>query len=59
MEVKGRHRLVLSVTLLQRSVAVEVDDTWIRPIPLSSPMASPRTSVLGASQAGALGQPLR
>lgn len=29
---KGRHRLVLSLTLLQRSVAVEIDDTWVRPI---------------------------
>ena len=27
--VKGQHRLVLSVTLLQRSVAVEVDDAWV------------------------------
>ena len=26
---RGRHRLVLSVTLLQRSVAVEVDDAWV------------------------------
>ncbi len=56
VEFKGRHRLVLSVTLLQRSVAVEVDDTWIRPIPFSSPMTSPRASVLGGSQGGALGQ---
>lgn len=59
VEFKGRHRLVLSVTLLQRSVAVEVDDTWIRPIPLSSPVTSQRTSALGGSQDGALGQPLR
>src|SRR5216684_9122189 len=56
VEFKGRHRLVLSVTLLQRSVAVEVDDTWIRPIPFSSPMTSPRAGVLGGSQGGALGQ---
>jgi len=26
---RGRHRLVLSVTLLQRSVAVEVDGAWV------------------------------
>ena len=26
---RGRHRLVLSITLLQRSVAVEVDDAWV------------------------------
>lgn len=29
---KGRHRLILSVTLLQRSVAVEVDREWVRPL---------------------------
>ena len=31
---KGRQRLILSVTLLQRSVAVEIDGEWIRPISL-------------------------
>ena len=30
---KGHHRLVLSVTLLQRSVAVQVEESWVRPIP--------------------------
>jgi transcription antitermination factor NusG len=30
--VKGRHRLVLSVTLLQRSIAVEIDSAWVTPI---------------------------
>lgn len=29
---KGTHRLILSVTLLQRSVAVEVEREWIRPL---------------------------
>jgi|ERR1700675_582108 len=29
MQTKGRHRLVLSVTLLQRSVAVDIDSTWV------------------------------
>ena len=29
LHVKGRHRLVLSVTLLQRSVAVDIDSAWI------------------------------
>lgn len=29
LQVKGRHRLVLSVTLLQRSVAVDVDSAWV------------------------------
>lgn len=29
---KGNHRVVLSVTLLQRSVALEVDLTWVMPL---------------------------
>lgn len=29
LQVKGRHRLILSVTLLQRSVAVDVDSAWV------------------------------
>jgi transcription antitermination factor NusG len=29
IEVKKRHRLVVSVTLLQRSVAVEIDRDWV------------------------------
>jgi hypothetical protein len=29
---KGTDRLVLSVTLLQRSVAVEMERSWIRPV---------------------------
>lgn len=31
---KGRRRLVLSITLLQRSVAVEMNEEWIRPLSL-------------------------
>ena len=30
---RGHQRLVLSVTLLQRSVAVQVDETWVQPLP--------------------------
>ena len=30
---RGHQRLVLSVTLLQRSVAVQVDEPWVQPIP--------------------------
>jgi transcription antitermination factor NusG len=30
---KGNHRVVLSVTLLQRSVAMEVDLSWLTPVP--------------------------
>jgi transcription antitermination factor NusG len=37
MDFKGHHRLVLSVTLLQRSVAVEVDGAWVIPIPQRHP----------------------
>ena len=29
---KGQHRIVLSVTLLQRSVATEIDSAWVDPI---------------------------
>jgi len=33
LDFRGRHRLVLSVTLLQRSIAVQVEDAWVTPIP--------------------------
>jgi transcription antitermination factor NusG len=33
IENRKPHRLVVSVTLLQRSVAVEVDASWVRPLP--------------------------
>jgi transcription antitermination factor NusG len=36
---KGRERLVLSVNLLQRSVAVEIDRSWIRPMGVAGPGA--------------------
>jgi transcription antitermination factor NusG len=32
MDFKGHHRLVLSVTLLQRSVAVEIDSALVTPV---------------------------
>src|ERR1700731_3327694 len=32
VNVKGNHRVVVSVTLLQRSVAMEVDSAWLSPI---------------------------
>jgi transcription antitermination factor NusG len=35
--IKGRERLVLSVHLLQRSVAVEIDRSWVRPMGVSGP----------------------
>lgn len=33
---KSRHRLVVSVSLLQRSVAVEIDSAWVRLLPPNS-----------------------
>lgn len=33
LSFKGHQRLVLSVTLLRRSVAVEVDQAWVQPFP--------------------------
>src|SRR5882762_6815449 len=33
LDFRGRHRLVLSVTLLQRSIAVQVENAWVTPIP--------------------------
>jgi transcription antitermination factor NusG len=37
LEIKSGLRLVLSIELLQRSVAAEVDRAWIRPVPKSLP----------------------
>jgi transcription antitermination factor NusG len=31
-DFKGRHRLVLSVTLLRRSIAVQIEYAWVTPI---------------------------
>lgn len=36
LEVKHQERLVLSVSLLSRSIAVEVDRRWVRPVPSQS-----------------------
>jgi transcription antitermination factor NusG len=33
LDFRGHHRLVLSVTLLQRSIALQVEDAWVTPIP--------------------------
>jgi transcription antitermination factor NusG len=32
VSAKGRSRLVVSITLLQRSIAAEIDGTWVRPV---------------------------
>jgi transcription antitermination factor NusG len=49
---RGQRRLLLSVTLLQRSVAVQVDEAWVQAIPLqnrtgSTPLTSPSVSMQG------------
>src|SRR6267143_2285280 len=45
---RGHHRLVLSVTLLQRSVAVQVDEAWVQPLPLHRACSGPVTSEAGS-----------
>ena len=50
VDSKGRHRLVVSITLLQRSIAAEIDARWIRPVPKSMARATPPMA-LGASAA--------
>ncbi|MGC2764802.1 MAG: hypothetical protein WB607_04780, partial [Candidatus Acidiferrum sp.] len=42
---KGSNRVVLSVTLLQRSVALEIDLTWLSPV--REVKAVPASRVLG------------
>ena len=32
LDFRGRHRLIISVTLLRRAVAVEIDRTWTSPV---------------------------
>lgn len=39
---KGRHRIVVSVTLLQRSVAAEIDSSWVSPAFEQAPVSSQR-----------------
>jgi transcription antitermination factor NusG len=48
---KGNHRVVLSVTLLQRSLALEVELSWVTPVAEQRPRRVPATS---ASQADAV-----
>ena len=43
---KGSNRVVISVTLLQRSVALEIDLTWLSPIPEARAVSGSR--VLGS-----------
>jgi hypothetical protein len=41
LDVKKKYRLFVSVPLLQRSVSVEIDRDWVRPI---SPAVAPRSA---------------
>jgi transcription antitermination factor NusG len=48
---RGHQRLVLSVTLLQRSVAVQVDEAWVLPMPEERrPLTGSVTSQARSSQ---------
>ena len=40
LQAKGRHRLVLSITLLQRSVAVDIDSAWVGLVSRGTSLAS-------------------
>lgn len=48
LNIKGSHRLILSVTLLQRSVAVEVSSAWVVPTDQKS-SASQRPTAISAA----------
>lgn len=49
VNLKGNHRLVLSVGLLRRSVAVEIDSAWVSPISSKLPRTSDANVPLLAS----------
>jgi len=51
---KGRHRLVITVSLLRRSVAVEINPDWLCPV-----AAAPFDGVPGWSPTPAVARPLR
>ncbi len=42
-KVKNEFRLIISVSLLQRSVAVEIDREWVKPVNRTGPRASDST----------------
>jgi transcription antitermination factor NusG len=45
MNLDKGHRLVVSVSLLQRSVAVEIDRAWARPVAGITTLSAPRSYV--------------
>jgi hypothetical protein len=47
VEVRKQHRLVVSLTLLQRSVAVQIERDWVRPLsPIKHKLPVPPASPL-------------
>ena len=53
---KGSHRVVLSVTLLQRSVAMEIDLAWVTPVGKTIAAATSRVFRGQTARATVLGQ---
>ena len=53
---KGSHRVVLSVTLLQRSVAMEIDLAWVTPVRETSSATTSRVFTGQTTRATVLGQ---
>jgi transcription antitermination factor NusG len=53
LQQKGHDRVILSVTLLQRSVAAEIDSTWV--IPIGSPARIRKASASSWSLASRMG----
>ena len=45
IQFKGNHRVVLSVSLLRRSVAIEVDFSWVAPLNPSREGKRPRAAI--------------
>ncbi len=48
LNIKGGHRLILSVTLLQRSVAVEVSSDWVVPAARKNPSSQGPAAISAA-----------
>ena len=48
-EIRSRHHLVLSVTLLRRSIALHIDGTWVTRSPLLRRLAPCGTKLLATS----------
>jgi transcription antitermination factor NusG len=50
-EIKKTYRLVVSITLLQRSVCAEIDRAWIRPVASPRPLQAPLSSEIVPARA--------